>query len=575
MADNIKHYEQEDAALAADALEQSGPAYGVTMIDGRPATSVRFERNEKNGDAAYTVSFHMANKQVARYKDLDAESLSEAVGKKNAKAIMENEADRGSLKGEELQYDNGLSPEEKARRLALAQTQAADAADHEPDSPDEVNKIEWVPEHEQVNVSEPLERVNIAEALVIAARLRQRDREALEATQTDLGHQAEGKRIKVENLSEKAVEQDNGNRLAERTDQTTDYQSQIDTEREKNRQIQLMESLHHQFRVSGPRFHFKDQPSRIAFKDKGSKMVSASNDERVAKAMATMADAKGWKTITVAGHPDFQREVWMEASLRGIEVRGFRPQQQDLEALEARRDHQMRNSVEHNPERDRQKAYSAPESVRTAAAQEQNTKPLSKAPSPITPEQEQTKPDLADAPTLRSHSGLLLNHGEANYNHDPEESKSYFVTLADKDGKEETVWGVDLKRAMAESRAKPGEGIQLDFKGKQPVTVTANIRDDQGKVIGKEPIETERNSWVVKSNRAKVVEAIAEKVIDSKFKDPDQRAAAREAVSKRLQSLDKQGAVPPVPIYDKTAARRGQEQEQARPQVERHAERTR
>ncbi|MFB4414177.1 hypothetical protein, partial [Pantoea sp. ANP04] len=88
-------------------------------------------------------------------------------------------------------------------------------------------------------------------------------------------------------------------------------------------------------------------------------------------------------------------------------------------------------------------------------------------------------------------------------------------------------------------------------------------------------IETERNSWVVKSNRAKVVEAIAEKVIDSKFKDPDQRAAAREAVSKRLQSLDKQGAVPPVPIYDKTAARRGQEQEQARPQVERHAERTR
>lgn len=551
--------------MATDTQQDQRPDYGVTMIDGKPATSVRFERGEKDGAPAYTVSFHMANKQVARYKDLDAEGLRDAVGDQNADTIAKHEAGKGSLKGEELQYGNGLSPEEKARRLALSQEQSAtQAAEREPDSPEEINKIEWAPEHEQVNIDE---------AKVIAARLRQRDREAWEQSQQEIGLQAEGKRIKVENLSEKAEELDDRNLLAERTDQTTNYQSQVDTEREKNRQAQLMESLHHQFRVSGPRYHFKDQPGRIAFKDKGSKMVSASNDERVAHAMATMADAKGWKTITVSGHPDFQREVWMEASLRGIEVKGFKPKQQDLEALEARRDRTMHNSVEHDAQRDRQKTASAP--VAEQAPRVQAKQPVQETSSAAKSAPEQGKVNTADMPTVRTHSGRLLDHGSANYNHDPDEAKSYFVKIQGQDGKEETVWGVDLKRAMSESKARPGDNVQLDFKGKQAVTVTANVRDEQGKVIGKEQIETERNTWHVQSDRAKVVSAVADKVIDAKFKDPAQREAARQAVSKRLNELDRKGAVPPVPVYDKAAASRAHDPERVRPQVERNAERTR
>lgn len=117
----------------------------------------------------------------------------------------------------------------------------------------------------------------------------------------------------------------------------------IQQEREK-----LMEQVHGQFRVAGANFHFKDQPSKLAFKDKGERMVSASNDDRVAKAMARMADAKGWETIKVSGHPEFQREVWMEASLRGIAVRGFKPTEQDLKLLEKNREGAMRNTIEHD-----------------------------------------------------------------------------------------------------------------------------------------------------------------------------------------------------------------------------------
>ena len=56
----------------------AGPAYGITQIDGKPATSLRFERSEKDGQPSYTVSFHMGNKQVARLKDLDGDTLADA-----------------------------------------------------------------------------------------------------------------------------------------------------------------------------------------------------------------------------------------------------------------------------------------------------------------------------------------------------------------------------------------------------------------------------------------------------------------------------------------------------------------
>ncbi|RMO99509.1 MULTISPECIES: LPD7 domain-containing protein [Pseudomonas syringae group] len=581
-----------------EAKQNVGPAYGVMMIDDKPVTSVRYQRREHEGKIDYNVSFHMGTKTVARVKDVEAQNLAGLVGRENAKTINDKAEIKGSLKGEELINVNALTPEEKDRRLdAIEKSQESDmtpygdaeavrqAFEYDPDEhdaalnaqnldveadlPEEQNKIEHAPE---------LEQVNVADALSVAARLRQRDREAWEASQADLGLQAEGKRVKVENLSEKAEEQNDSNRTAENTGQTTDYPSQVDTEREKNRQTQLMESLHHQFRVSGPRYHFKDQPARIAFKDKGSKMVTASNDERVAQAMATMADAKGWKTITVSGHPDFQREVWMEASMRGIEVKGFKPKQQDLDALEARRDRQMKNSVEQAPTRDRQKTSNTPEAQRgtaTGPEQARSDQRSQDTPSANKSAKAPEKTNLADAPTVRSHSGRLLEHGEANYNHDPDEQKNYYVKIQDQHGKEETVWGVDLKRAMKESKARPGDHVQLDFKGKQPVNVIANVRNEQGKVIGKEEIATERNSWHVQSDRAKVVEAVADKVVDAKFKDPAQREAARQAVSKRLQELDRRGAVPPVPMYDKAAAPRSHDPERARPQVERNSERTR
>lgn len=360
------------AAELDDAMR--GPSVGVTQIDDKAATAIRYERTEKDGQPAYNVSFTMDNKTVAKLKGLDDIDLENAVGDKNAKAIRDADADKGTLKGSALASEYGLSPEENARRVAAKEERKqAEFERMQPDDPTEKNVVSHEPEK--------LEEINVDEALARVARMREVEKQQrLAAEQNQLGQQAEGKRIKVENLSEKAQEQDDANRIAERTGADTAYPEQVSTEREKNRQVELMQQVHQQFRVSGAKFHFKDQPQRVAFKDKGPRMVSASNDERVAHAMATMAEAKGWKTIRVSGHPDFQREVWMEANLRGIEVRGFKPQEKDLKELEARRDLRSKNVVEHEATQTRQDAQKGRQGAQQDAGKAQAAPQPEKAP---------------------------------------------------------------------------------------------------------------------------------------------------------------------------------------------------
>lgn len=557
--------EARQIAAVLDASER-GPAYGVMTLDDKTVTSIRFERSEKEGEQAFNASFHMGNKTVGKLKGVDADTLADSVGEKNAKAIMEHGKAKGSLKSEALMNEYGMTPEENARRAAMKEARKAveliQLEQIEPDAADEKNIVEPVKEKE-------LEVIDGKEAVARANLLRQRERE-----QEALGIKAEGKRIDVENLSEKALEQDDANDIAERTGGTTDRDSQQYTEREKNRQVELMEQVHSQFRVAGAKFYFKDQPGKLAMKDKGERMVSASNDDRVAKAMATMAEAKGWKTIKVSGHPDFQREVWMEASLRGIEARGYKPTEQDLKLLEDKRERAMHNTVE----RDQTARERKPEQQRQDAGRKTDS---ARQERPVAADKAEGKGlagqavETAAKVALRAYAGRVLEHCAANFNHDPKEKPNYFVKLATNQG-EKTVWGVDLKRSMSEGKVKAGDDVKLEYRGNTPVTVEALKRDKAGNVIGKEEITTNRNQWdVQKSDKAKVAEAVASAFIDSKVKDPAQREALKAAVGARMAEREKVNKVPAVPVYDKAAPAKSQQPERTGPVVECNAERTR
>lgn len=559
---------QQEQGQDKEAPARRGPAVGAMQIDDKDVTAIRYEKTEKDSEAAYNVTFLMDNKTVVKLKGLDQTELENSVGQKNAETILKSETEKGTLRGSTLANEYGLSPEENARRVAAkaAQQEAQASHDLEPDDPAEQNIVSHEPERlEEIDVEEGLARLarhRAAERRIEEERAAEREqRDSKE--QKELAYNAEGKRIKVENLSEKAVEQDNINRLSERTGNDPSYNDQMQTEREKNRQIELMDQVHNQFRVAGAKFHFKDQPQRIAFKDKGERMVSASNDARVAHAMATMAEAKGWKTIRVSGHPEFRKEVWMEASLRGLQVRGFEPKEQDLKELEARLDKRSRNSVEREPEKEQKQAK-----------QQARQKPVE-----AHKEERQTttkdRPAEAAKTALRAYAGRVIEHGEAPFNHDPKEKKNYFVKMATAKG-EETVWGVDLKRGMTENKVKPGDEVRLEFQGKQPVKVTALERDKTGKVIGTKEIETNRNTWdVQKSDRAKVVGAVAAEMMKGKGLSEQEQQTVMKAINERLEQREKQGKVPAVPMYDKKAPSAQRQAERTRPQVEHNAERTR
>ena len=67
--------------------------------------------------------------------------------------------------------------------------------------------------------------------------------------------------------------------------------------------------------------------------------------------------------------------------------------------------------------------------------------------------------------------GVLIDHGVAPYENKPESRDSYFVTLETGEGKQSTIWGVDLERAMKKAAPEIGDRIGLEHKGSEPVVL--------------------------------------------------------------------------------------------------------
>ncbi|HEY8616083.1 LPD7 domain-containing protein [Phenylobacterium sp.] len=74
-----------------------------------------------------------------------------------------------------------------------------------------------------------------------------------------------------------------------------------------------------------------------AFRDKGRRLTTERNDPHVVRDVVAIAAHRGWTAVRVTGAPPFRREVWLAARARDIEVRGYRPTERDLQALERTR----------------------------------------------------------------------------------------------------------------------------------------------------------------------------------------------------------------------------------------------
>lgn len=268
----------------------------------------------------------------------------------------------------------------------------------------------------------------------------------------------------------------------------------------------------------GNRFYMPKNPQRVAFEDHGDKLKSALSDMPVTIAMVQIAQARGWTSIKLNGTPEFCKEAWRQASLRGLAVDGYKPTELDLADL-ARR---MPKKAHENqvaatgiptaaatataapvPAAQGGVYISAEDAVLLAMAKAKRTAqaaPVGPAPAPAT----LPVPGAPAAPTSSGTPVLpgdkLVAHGPAKYQHNPDNPESYFAVLENAQGKQRTVWGVKLDEAIAKAGVNVGDQITLYKNGEEQVTVDANVKDNAGKVVGTQKIGATRNEWAIKAH---------------------------------------------------------------------------
>jgi hypothetical protein len=260
---------------------------------------------------------------------------------------------------------------------------------------------------------------------------------------------------------------------------------------------------------AGNQYFLKDAPYQLAFEDLGPYLVTEHNRPDVVESMIDMAHAKSWQRIRVSGHEAFSSEVWLQATLLGIEVSGYEPKAADLARLADARQARLDNRIEVAEDvaamttsgtRGRTDARPLPAtipSVDTGSAVNGASHPAPPRDAVSQPRSPAAGRNAAnDEPDAsRRYVGELREHGSAPYLHNPARSDSYYVVFRDQLGIDQAVWGVDLERAMRESGAVVGRQVVLENLGKRLVTVRVPVLDGEGRVIGEEDKDVYRNTW--------------------------------------------------------------------------------
>ena len=221
----------------------------------------------------------------------------------------------------------------------------------------------------------------------------------------------------------------------------------------------IPEFVQRHFVQAEARFYYRQKPEQLAFEARGETFRAHDASVSVATAMVAMAEARGWSALKVKGSEDFRRLVWAAAAKRRLAVEGYSPSAGERAMLG-----QDQDAASGPPRED------AVDSRTDGRQRERPANPL---------------------------TGTLVDHGSAAYRKQQGNSPSYFVTLRSESGSMATHWGLDLERALDESRAHVGDEVRLVRLGKQQVRVQEPVRDQQGNVVDHVTKETERNGWSV------------------------------------------------------------------------------
>ncbi|HDO3593330.1 TPA: hypothetical protein P2451_004426 [Salmonella enterica subsp. enterica serovar Typhimurium] len=291
------------------------------------------------------------------------------------------------------------------------------------------------------------------------------------------------------------------------------------------------------------KYYFQNRPDSLAFVDKGAKLQTKLSNSQVAGSMIDIAEARGWTEIQVKGTEDFRREAWLQATARGLTAHGYKPKEEDLARLKKVAGERNINEVEAREVADNVKT--SPSAPSGTTSKNQSEAPTSKTGTTESSSTTQGKNEGAKVEAeekVNKLAGKLVEHGAAPYENKKDNKDNYYVTLENADGKQSTTWGVDLQRAMAESEAQPGDHIELENLGRKAVTVEKDVKDETGKVVKKETINTFRNSWQVKADAIRDQERPAREIVKEHPDLVNEITAVKlaEKVSQSMNADDKE-----------------------------------
>lgn len=329
-----------------------------------------------------------------------------------------------------------------------------------------------------------------------------------------------------------------------------------------NQRRDAADSLRKRFIEAGEQFYYRTapgEPTKIAFTDHGKRLVTEHDDPSVIQGMVLRAKAKGWTTVRVNGTTEFKTEAWVQATIAGLDVEGYTPRGIDLARAEDRKDQRpVRGKTAQQPiKRDASHVRETEDHVRepeqtfspgqqvAVATLEAILKARGDSPTMIVAAVEEAKARLQGERVV---VGTLVDHGIDHYNHDIQNTKSYFVKVATDRGERE-IWGIDLSRAFEQGKVQRGDAVALVQQAHERVTVRVPLRDASGASIGAAPHPATRNRWeVIKLDSIGVRE-------QHQLKEAA-RVATQEPVVPRFDHTaartDRTPSVPRSPVLERT-----------------------
>ncbi|MCP1975423.1 MULTISPECIES: LPD7 domain-containing protein [Bradyrhizobium] len=229
------------------------------------------------------------------------------------------------------------------------------------------------------------------------------------------------------------------------------------------------------------RLYADERGEYLAFKVTEDRLITRLAAAEVIRDMVSVAQHRQWEALHVRGSVEFRREAWLEAGARGIEVRGYQPTDLDRQALADRRELWNRT-------------HPRTHEVGVGSTSDKDM--------------------LAERLDYdKGVSGRLIEVSRAPYRNRSDAETTTYVTIELDNGLRHQVWGVGLEKAAADSKASPGDRIQVRRDGVERVAKDIKVIDAANGSARIERRQVPRNRWRVTAER---------------FRSADRRSVARD-----------------------------------------------